>query len=95
MSKGLAVKDARAGAFFRKPKYEKEETGHIIEVGAPDPEFFTELGYDRKPGSAEKHYRYCLKNSLEESDFMDKTPFNEYDLWRGQSRGNDSLFAVF
>jgi len=55
----------------------------IAEVNVPDPEYFMELGYDRVPGEGTKHYRYLLKTPLEESIFMEKTPFQVYHIIRG------------
>ena len=65
----------------------------MFEYDVPDPLYFIELGYDKSPGSGEKHYRYLLKTPLEKSIFIDPSPFHCYDLWRGQNRGNDSFFS--
>ena len=66
----------------------------MTEINVPDANYFQEVGYDRNPGDGTKHYRYVLNKELEKSEYIDKTPFNEYFLLRGQSRGNDGgLFA--
>mmetsp|Transcript_8349 Transcript_8349/g.8258 ORF Transcript_8349/g.8258 Transcript_8349/m.8258 type:complete len:976 (+) Transcript_8349:1306-4233(+) len=58
-----------------------------VEVGIPNPEEYCPLGYNREPDDGKKHYRYYIKGELEKSIFMDGSPFDQYDLIRGQSRG--------
>lgn len=58
-----------------------------VEVGVPNPDEYTPLGYNRQSDDKMKHYRYYIKGELEKSVFMDGSPFDEYKLVRGQSRG--------
>ena len=84
----LAIKHARRGGFIKIPTYRKnEKTGRMEEINVPDPNFYFPIGYDREPGDGRMHYRYYVKTELEWSDYIDKSPFNKYDVMRGQVRG--------
>ena len=71
------------GKFLAMPKYEHDQSQHLYEYNVPDPNYYLELGYDKLQGSGEKHYRYLVKVPLEESQYIEPTPFHCYDLWRG------------
>ena len=46
------------------------------EINVPDEEYFMEIGYDRVKGDGTVHYRYILDKPLEDSEYIDKTPFH-------------------
>ena len=82
----LALKYARRGQFRIMPTYKMDDkTGRMEEINVPDPNYYMAVGYDREPGDGYMHYRYCVRSELEEaSDYIDKSPFNKYDVMRGQ-----------
>lgn len=51
-----------------------------------------ELGFDAKD-RLEKHYRYVLDKPLEETDFIDRSPFDEIDIKRGSQVDDDKIFS--
>mgnify|MGYP007082198481 FL=1 len=53
---------------------------------------YLELGHDSKERK-EKHYRYYLDKPLEDTDILNKTPFDEIPIKRGSAVDDDSLFA--
>jgi hypothetical protein len=66
------------------PTYQKNETtGRMEEINVPDPEYYMAVGYDRAPGDGVMHYRYVVRSELEESEYIDKSPFNKYDIMLG------------
>lgn len=76
MSDNLPVKQARKGQFVRMPIYKKnEKTARMEETNVPDPNFYMVCGYDKQPGDGDMHYRYIVKSELEESEYIDKSPF--------------------
>jgi hypothetical protein len=77
------------------PVYQKNErNGRMEEINVPDPEYFMAVGYDRSPGDGTMHYRYVVRSELEETDYIDKSPFQKFDILRGQERGlEDGLFS--
>lgn len=51
-----------------------------VEVNPPPKEMFIELGYDRSPGSGDKHYRRYYTDELEKikdefGEFLIESPF--------------------
>lgn len=57
---------------------------------------FLGLGYDEKPTeSNQKQYRRYFETELEDiTELVGESPFNQYDIIRGQSRGaSKSLFS--
>ena len=91
----MSMRKARAGGFVRRPKYEKDDKHNVVEVEVPDPDYFLPVGYDRIPGDGIMHYRYFVQSELEETQFIDKCPFNKFHLFRGQDRGlEDEIFSA-
>ena len=53
-----------------------------------------ELGYDsRHDANIRKHYRHYLKVPLEESPYMDESPFTEIPIYRGSKLSDDNLLT--
>ena len=76
MSEDLSLKMARKGGFIRMPEYQKNtESGRMEEINVPDPNYYMVVGHDRNPGDGIMHYRYIVKSELEESEYIDKSPF--------------------
>ena len=72
------------------PKYKFDEKMHIDrEVDPPPRQIFIGLGWDEDKDTGRKHYRRYYTKELEKVDtvLIKPTPFNQYDLKRGQSRG--------
>jgi hypothetical protein len=91
----LTYPEAKVGGFVREPKYEKNpKTGRVEELAPPDENFFMQIGYDRVPGEGTMHYRYVLKTEMEKSPFMGKSPFNTFDIIRGEQSNLDSYFDL-
>ena len=59
------------------------------EVNPPPKQLFLSLGWDEDKETRRKHYRRYYINDLEKVDtvLQKESPFNQYDLKRGQSRG--------
>ena len=53
------------------------------------------VGFNQQPSDGTKHYRKYYKRELEKgTEMMPKLPFDEFEIKRGQSRGNKaSLFS--
>ena len=47
------------------------------------------LGYNRNPGDDLMHYRYVLEEELENSEYIDKSPFETIPIKKGKDRGDD------
>ena len=85
MPQPLSIRKARKGLFIRKPIYQKNpETGMMEEINVPDPNFYMSIGYDRTPGQEIMHYRYVVPCELEESNYMDPSPFLKFDVRKGR-----------
>ena len=71
------------------PKYKYDERLKISrECDKPPSELFLGLSFDPTPESKQKHYRKYYEDELENiKEVMPKSPFEEYELRRGQSRG--------
>ena len=54
------------------------------EINVPDPNFYMSIGYDRTPGQEIMHYRYVVPSELEESNYMDPSPFLKFDVRKGR-----------
>ena len=88
MTEDLSLKGARKGTFVRMPEYQKNaDSGRMEEINVPDPNYYMVVGYDKNPGDGVMHYRYIVKSELEESEYIDKSPFQKFDLLKGQERG--------
>ena len=89
----MSIRKARKGGFVRRPIYDKDEQGNVVEVEIPDPDYFLPVGYDRLPGDGTMHYRYYVSTELEDTTYIDTCPFNKFHLFRGQDRGlEDEIF---
>lgn len=55
----------------------------MVECNPPDPELYMEVGYNRHPGDNMKHYRYYIQEELENTDYVEKSPFHFFDIRRG------------
>lgn len=76
MTEDLSLKVARKGTFVRMPEYQKNaDSGRMEEINVPDPNYYMVVGYDKNPGDGVMHYRYIVKSELEESEYIDKSPF--------------------
>jgi hypothetical protein len=72
------------------PKYKKDKRLKIDKEFDPPPSnLYIPLGWDEDRTTKRKHYRKYYTNELEniEDIFPQKSPFNSYELVRGQSRG--------
>ena len=72
------------------PKYQFDEKMQIDrEVNPPPKLLFLGLGWDEDKETGRKHYRRFYTKDLEKVDtvLQKESPFNQYDLKRGQSRG--------
>ena len=69
------------------PIYEFDERLKIHREVAPPPDtLFMAMGYNPEHTSNQKHYRKFYDDELENTDVFE-SPFNSYDIMRGQSRG--------
>lgn len=73
-----------------KPKYKRDEKLKVDrEIDVPPEEVFMGLGWDEDASTDRRHYRKFYTDELENvTEIMGekKSPFNSYDLKRGQSR---------
>jgi hypothetical protein len=53
------------------------------EINCPDPNYYMTVGYDKVPGTDVMHYRYVVKMELEDSEYVDASPFTKYDCRKG------------
>jgi hypothetical protein len=84
MSKPLSVRKARKGLFVRRPSYQRNtDSGLMEEINCPDPNYYMTVGYDKNPGDNVMHYRYVVKTELEDSQYVDKSPFAKFDIRKG------------
>jgi len=87
-----------ADLVVRPAKYTmQEKTKQYLEAEIPDPSTYFPLGYDSKdkrsnPEKIKKHYRFYLDTPLEESPFMDKFTFDEFEIIRGSRINQNSVF---
>ena len=55
------------------------------------------LGWDNQQNrllnQTTKHYRFYVDDELENTDFMDKNTFDEFDIMRGKRCTEDALFS--
>jgi len=69
------------------PSYEIDPVTKMrMERNVPDPNDYVPIGYDPKPDSKIKHYRYIVKKELESiAEIMPPSPFTMFKLTRGLS----------
>lgn len=82
------------------PKYKLDERLKVDrEHSMPPKALFMPLGYDEDRETQRKHYRQYFNDELElvKEIFPNVSPFNTYDLKRGQTRGLKAggLFSLF
>ena len=82
------------------PKYKLDERLKVDrEIDPPPGNLFIGLGWDEDSTTKRKHYRMFYNDELENNTeiFPQKSPFNAYELKRGQSRGikKGGLFSMF
>jgi hypothetical protein len=77
-----------------KPKYNMDPVLNVPrEHSQPPSALYIGLGYDEAPEDDRKHYRRYYPDELENiPDVMPKSPFTEYPIKRGQSRGASKSF---
>jgi hypothetical protein len=84
-----------SGANVIMPRYERDEKMEVDrEYLIPPHAMFIGLGWDEDSTTKRKHYRRYYPDELENvrSLLPIPTPFNQYDLKRGQSRGASVSF---
>lgn len=79
------------------PQYRHDDELDVDrEINAPPREIFIGLGWDEDSTTNRKHYRRYYQKELEKTKEVlpNESPFNQYDLKRGASRGaKKSLFG--
>ena len=91
----LSVSEAKDGTMITRPAQFvfDENKKRLVEVNKPlESEPYIALGYNREPQDGLKHYRYYVNSPLEESVYIGESPFNEYNILKGQTRGLDGVF---
>mmetsp|Transcript_17730 Transcript_17730/g.2911 ORF Transcript_17730/g.2911 Transcript_17730/m.2911 type:complete len:84 (-) Transcript_17730:1260-1511(-) len=51
------------------------------------------IGYNRHPDDGMMNYRYKIQIPLEKSDYIEKSPFQQFPIVKGQNRGLDSSLS--
>jgi hypothetical protein len=85
-----AEADFKSGSNIYMPRYEYDEYMQIDrECHKPPVEMFLGLGWDADKDTGRRHYRRFYPDELENvrEIIPNPSPFNAYDLKRGQSRG--------
>ena len=76
----------------KDPQFEEDDRlRRKVEVNKPDDKIYMPIGYNREPDDGLKHYRHFVNEELENTEYIGKSPFNIYEIMRGQSRGLDGL----
>lgn len=76
----------------KDPQFEDDDRQRRkIEVNRPDDSIYYAIGYNREPEDGLKHYRYFINEEMENTEYIGESPFNIYEINRGQSRGLDGL----
>jgi hypothetical protein len=84
----VPAKEAARNVF--KPKYEHDDVLNVDrEINPPPESLFLGLGWDEDKDTGRRHYRRYYTKELEcvKSICPKKSPFNSYDIKRGQTRG--------
>jgi len=79
-----------ASATILRPKYAEDPRLKVDkEVNPPPSNLYIPLGWDEDKDTGRKHYRKFYNDELENDTniFPTPSPFNSYNLMRGQSRG--------
>lgn len=80
------------------PIYQMDERLKIErEVNPPPSSLYMSLGWDEDSKTGRKHYRQIFNDELENDMdiFKKKSPFNSYEIKRGQTRGLDNQNILF
>jgi len=85
---------------IRRPTYEMDERLKVYkEIDPPHDDLYMGLGWDENKDTKRKHYRQFYSGNLENNTeiFPEKSPFDTFDIKRGQSRGikKGGLFSAF
>lgn len=75
------------------PKYKLDERLKIDrEIQMPPEKVYIGLGWDEDSNTNRRHYRQLFGEELENNKdiFAQTSPFNTYDIKKGQARGNAS-----
>lgn len=83
----MTVGEVIQGCAFRPAIFRMNREKRVEETEIPDSQYYMELGYNRVPGDRCKHYRHFIGEELEDSHFYGMTPFEVFELKKGQSRG--------
>lgn len=76
------------------PQYEEDSRyRRKVEINKPDEKLYVPIGHNRTPEDGLKHYRHFIEEELEKTDYIGKSPFNIYQILRGQSRGLDGILS--
>ena len=89
-----------ASSIIRRPIYKLDERLKVDkEVDPPHDHIYMGLGWDETKDSNRKHYRQFYNGELENDKeiFPRKSPFDTFEIKRGQSRGikKGGLFSAF
>lgn len=78
----------------KEPQFkEDDKSRRKVEINRPDDSIYQPLGYNREPDDGLKHYRHFIDCELEKTEYVGESPFNIYEIMRGQSRGLDGILA--
>lgn len=81
---------------FAKYNYNRKLKA-IMEEGVPSDKKYIALSWDPKASrlgnKVNKHYRYFVDSTLEESLFIDLNTFDQFDIKRGTRLVKDSWFS--
>lgn len=72
-----------------RPQFEADRKGKLREINKPDPDVYMQIGYNRSPDDGMMHYRYLIDSELEKAEYIEESPFEQYDVLKGQNRGLD------
>lgn len=78
--------EANQGGFVLMPEFEEQKNGKPKEINKPSHEYM-QLGYNRKSDDKLMHYRYVCNQELEKTEYIDESPFEKFDITRGQDKG--------
>jgi len=81
-----------------KPTYKLDTRLNVYrELDIPPDSLFEPLGYDIEPEDKRKHYRRYYKSELELTPEVMPvpTPFQQYEIKKGQARGASAGFSLF
>mmetsp|Transcript_26559 Transcript_26559/g.23541 ORF Transcript_26559/g.23541 Transcript_26559/m.23541 type:complete len:243 (-) Transcript_26559:906-1634(-) len=76
--------------FIIKPTFKQEKGQLPKETNTPTNPQYMALGYN-KGDKKNKHYRYCLQEGLEETRYLDESPFDEIAIYRGKKLEDNSF----